>query len=96
MTREAVSFEEVYHWRNFGCFYNLDPDLGPGRWTRTLKSWTLKNLDPEQPGPWKTWTLNNLDPEQPGPWKTWTLKNLDLEKHGKRLDMEKWLEEHIL
>ena len=44
-----------------------------------------KNLDPE-----------NLDPEKPGPWKTSTLKNLDLQKHVKRLDMEKWLEEHIL
>ena len=42
------------------------------------------------------WTLKNLDPGKPRPWKTWTLKNLDLEKHGKRLDMEKWLEEHIL
>ena len=43
------------------------------------------DLDPE-----------NLDPEKPGPWKNWTLKNLDLEKHGRRLDMEKWLEDHIL
>ena len=45
------------------------------------------NLDPDS---------KNLDPEKPGPWNTWTLKNLDLEKHGERLDMEKWLEEHIL
>ena len=38
----------------------------------------------------------NLD-QDPGPWilKTWTLKNLDLEKHEKRLDKEKWLEDHI-
>ena len=47
-----------------------------------------RTLDPD-PEPWtrtlETWTL-----------KTWTLKNLHLEKHGKRLDMEKWLEEHIL
>ena len=43
------------------------------------------DLDPE-----------NLDPEKPGPWKNWTLKNLDLEKHGRRLDMEKWLEDHTL
>ena len=30
--------------------------------------------------------------------KSWTrtLKNLDPEKHGKQLDMEKWLEDHIL
>ena len=28
----------------------------------------------------------NLDPEKP----------LDPEKHGKRLDIEKWLEDHIL
>ena len=26
----------------------LDPDPGP--WIRTLKTWTLKNLDPEKPG----------------------------------------------
>ena len=32
---------------------------------------------------------------RPGPW-TRTLKNLDPDKHGKRLDMEKWLEDHIL
>ena len=23
---------------------------GPGPWTRTLKTWILKNLDPEKPG----------------------------------------------
>ena len=45
----------------------------------------------------KTWTqtLKNLEPGS-GSWKTWTLKNLSPEKHGKRLDMEKWLEDHIL
>ena len=32
-------------------------------------------------GPW-TRTLKNLDPENPGPWKTWTEKNLHPEKHG--------------
>ena len=37
----------------------------PGPWTRTLK-----NLDPEKPGPGKTWTL------------TGTLKNLGPKKHG--------------
>ena len=43
----------------------------------------------------KTWTGNlDLDPD-PGPW-TWALKNLDSEKHGKQLDMEKWLEDQIL
>ena len=46
------------------------------------------------------WTLDrdpeNLDLVKPLPWKTWTLKNMDLEKYGKRLHMEKWLEEHIL
>ena len=54
----------------------------PGSLTRTLDP---KNLDPE-----------NLDLEKPLPWKSWTLKNVDFEKHGKQLDMEKWLEEHIL
>ena len=53
----------------------LDP--GPRPWTRTLK-----NLDPEKPGPCKTWALKNLDPEKPGRWKTWALKNLDPEKPG--------------
>ena len=33
-----------------GYFYNLDPDPEPGPWTGTLKTWTLKNLDPEKPG----------------------------------------------
>ena len=33
----------------------LDPDPGPGPWTRTLK-----NLDPEKPGSWRTWTLKNM------------------------------------
>ena len=47
----------------------LDPDPGP--WIRTLKTWPLKNLDPEKPRPRKTWTLKN-----------WTLKNLDSEKPG--------------
>ena len=37
----------------------------------TSKTWTLKNLDPEKPGPGKTWTQKNL-----------TQKNLDPEKHG--------------
>ena len=46
----------------------------------------------------KTWTrpLKNLDPENLEPWKSWTLKNLDPEKRGKRLDVEEWLEVHIL
>ena len=48
--------------------------------------WTL-DLDPDP---------ENLEPEKTGPWKTWTLKNLDLEKRGKRLGMEKWLEDHML
>ena len=81
----------------------LDPDPGPWIWTRTLDlgsgpgPWTLgPGPRPWKPGPWKTCTLKNLDSEKPGPWKTPTLKNLDLEKYGKRLDMEKWLEEHIL
>ena len=39
---------------------------GPGPLT-----WTLKNLDPKNPGSRKTWTL-----------KTWTLENLDSEKPG--------------
>ena len=39
---------------------------GPRPCTRTLK-----NVDPEKPGPRKTWSLKNLDPEKPGPWKTW-------------------------
>ena len=38
-------------------------------WGATSKIWirTLKNLDPEKPGPRKTWTLKNLDPKEPGP-----------------------------
>ena len=39
-------FENAEH---FGYFYNLDPYPGPGPWT--LKTWTLKNLDPEKPEP---------------------------------------------
>ena len=42
----------------------LDPDPGPGTWTLnqdpSLGPWTL---DPDP----KTWTLKNLDPEKPGP-----------------------------
>ena len=47
----------------FGYFYNLDrdpepepwtldpdSDPEPGPWSRTLKTWALKNLDPEKPG----------------------------------------------
>ena len=59
--------------------------LKPGPKTQTLD---------QGPGPW-TRTLRNLDSERPGPWKILTLKKLDPEKHGKRLDMEKWLEDHI-
>ena len=49
-------------------------------WTRTL------DLDPEKPRPRKTWTLKNLDPEnlgseKPGPRKTWILKKVDPEIH---------------
>ena len=33
---------------------------GPGRWTRTLKNLTLK-----------TWTLKNMEPEKHGPRKKW-------------------------
>ena len=43
-----------------------------------------------------TWTLNNLDPEKPRPWKTWTPKNLDPEKREKQLDVEKWLKDHMI
>ena len=34
----------------------------------TSKTWTrtLKNLDPEKPGPRKTWTLKDLDPQKHG------------------------------
>ena len=44
----------------------LDRDLGPGTWTRTPDpgTWT-RTLDPG-PGSW-TQTLKNLDPEEPGP-----------------------------
>ena len=38
---------------------------GPRPWTQTMK-----NLDPEKPGPRKTWTLKNPDPKKPEPWKT--------------------------
>ena len=59
---------------------------GPGPWT-----WTLKNLDPEKPGPRKTWTQKNLDTEKPGPRKIWTLKNLDPEKHGINIGLKIYL-----
>ena len=47
---------ETIEYVKKGYFYNLDPDpepgpwtrsldLGPWPWTRTLKAWTLKNLD---------------------------------------------------
>ena len=52
----------------------------------TSKTWT-RTLDSD-PRPW-TRTLDRTR-------KNWTLKNLNLEKHGKRLDMENWLEDHIL
>ena len=29
-----------------------------------------------KPGPSKTWTLNNLDPKMPLPWKAWIPKNM--------------------
>ena len=58
MTHEEASFEKVFQF--------LKP--GPRPWTRTLK---------------------NLDPEKPGPWKTWTLKDLNYEKRGKQLDAKK-------
>ena len=60
----------------------------------TSKTWT-RTLDPN-PRPW-TQTLDS-DPvpdPRPRPWAR-TLKNLDPEKHGKQLDMEKLLEDHIL
>ena len=44
-------------WMNNGLLLKT----GPGPWT-----WTLKNVDPEKPGPRKTYTLKNLDPEKPG------------------------------
>ena len=69
------------------CYTNLWSLPAPSLWA-TSKTWT-QTLDPGTK-PWKTWTLKNLDPEKPGHWKTF-----DLERHGKRLDMEKWLEEHI-
>ena len=73
---------EIVQYNSYFWTLDLDPDP--------------ENLYPEKTGPWKTWTLKNLDLEKTGPWKTWTLKNLDLEKRGKRLGMEKWLEDHIL
>ena len=78
-----------------GYFYNLDPDPGP--WTQTLDpdpgpGPSTRSLDPDP----KNLGSENLNPAKPGPCKTWTLQNLDLEKHGKRLDMEKCLEDHIL
>ena len=37
----------------------------------------------------------NLNPDfGPRPWKTWTLKNKDPEKRGKKLGVEKWLEDN--
>ena len=41
---------------------------------------TLKNLDPEKPGPRKNWIRKNLYPEKPGPRKTCTRKKLDTKK----------------
>ena len=81
--RAAVSFEKVFHWTKFLAFEGLPLKAGLG-------PWTLKNVDPKKPGPWKTWTL-----------KHWTLKsvdpkNLDHEKRGKQLDVEKWLENYIV
>ena len=38
----------------------MDPDHGPGPWTRTLDS-DSENLDS------KAWTRKSLDPEKPGP-----------------------------
>ena len=32
------------------CLLRLLLQPGPGPWTQTLK-----NLDPQEPGPWKTW-----------------------------------------
>ena len=46
---------DFWLWVTNDNFYNLDPDPGPAPWTRTLKTSTLKNPDPEKPGPWKTW-----------------------------------------
>ena len=67
----------------YTCLSWLLPKPGPGPWNRTLK-----NLDPEKPGPWKSWITKNLDPEKPGLWKIWTLKILDYEKCGKQMDAE--------
>ena len=36
------------------------------------------------------------DPKKPAPWKTRTLKILNREKRRKQLDVEKWLEDHII
>ena len=85
LKKYSESFFLVYYfWATSKTWTRtLDPDPGPGPWT----------LHPD-PGPW-TWTLDP-DHEKHGPWKTCTLKNLDPEKHGKQLDMEKWLEDHIL
>ena len=77
---------------HFSSFFHYHSEKGYS-WNQDLDP---ENLDSEKPGPWKTWNLKNLEPEKPGPWNTWNLKNLNLEKHGKRLGMEKWLEDHIL
>ena len=63
----------------------MSPGATSKTWTQTLQA------DPEKPG----WTLKNLYPEKPGPWKIWTLKNLDHEKCGKQLDAEKRLENNM-
>ena len=60
-----------------------------------------ENQDSEKLGTWKAWNLKNLDPKKlvlwrPELWKTWTLQNLDPGKRGNQLDIEKWLEDHII
>ena len=36
---------------------------------KSLKPWATLGLLLKT-GPWKTWNLKNLDPEKPGPWET--------------------------
>ena len=43
MTREAVSFEKVFHWTKF--WHSLKS--GPETWDRDLETWDPETQDPE-------------------------------------------------
>ena len=55
---------------------------GPGPWKQALKNLDPYKAGPWKIWTRKTWTVKNLDFEKPGPKKTWTLKKMDPGKHG--------------